>query len=130
VAKRKVDLGTERTRVVGCRHAALSQLAAGRIAKEPNASDARRFLDEVKPTTPVEAIRHRVAVELLDDLVRIDAQLKESHRRIREAIKVAKATIFIYQQPSAPGPPQSRRGFRRCQVAVDFRRGMGYLDPR
>jgi transposase len=93
LAKRNVDLGNQRTRLVGRLHAALLELAAGGIAKELNASDARRFLEEVKPTTPVEAVRHELALELLDDVVRIDAQLKASHKRIRDAIKVANTTV-------------------------------------
>ena len=74
-------------------HALLIELAAGGIAKEINASDVDRFLAEVTPRTPVEQMRCDLAVELLDDIRRLDAQLKESHRRIRQAIKAADTSV-------------------------------------
>ncbi len=93
LAKRNIDLGKHRTRLVSRMHALLIELAAGGIAKEINASDVDRFLAEVTPRTPVEQMRCDLAVELLDDIRRLDAQLKESHRRIRQAIKAADTSV-------------------------------------
>ncbi len=89
LAKRNLDIGNHRTRVVCRLHAALAALAPGGIAKELNASDAIELLGRLQPTTPVQQIRHDLAVELLDDVHRLDAQLKESHRRIRIAVKAS-----------------------------------------
>ena len=67
-------------------HALLVEMAPGGIAKEINASDVDAFLARLSPTSPVEQIRFDLAVELLDDIRRLDAQLKASHKRIRTAV--------------------------------------------
>ncbi len=41
-----------------------------------------RSLARLSPTTPVEQLRYELAVELLDDIRRLDDQLKASHKRI------------------------------------------------
>jgi len=77
-----------------CRlHNAVMELAPGGIAKELYASDAVALLDGIEPATPVEQARHDLAVELLADVQRLDAQLKESHRRIRVAVKASGTTL-------------------------------------
>jgi transposase len=93
LAKRNLDIGNHRTRVVCRLHAALAALAPGGIAKELNASDADELLDRIQPATPVEQARHDLAAELLDDVRRLDAQLKESHRRIRVAVKASGTSL-------------------------------------
>jgi transposase len=93
LAKRNTDIGNQRTRVVCRLHALLAELAAGGIAKEINASDVDRFLAAVTPTTPAEAVRYDLAAELLEDIRRLDAQLKASHRRIRDAIRASGTTV-------------------------------------
>jgi transposase len=87
LAKRNIDLGSHRTRVVCRLHALLAELAPGGIAKELYASDAERFLAKITPQSPAEQVRCDMALELLDDVRRLDEQTKESHRRIRIAIK-------------------------------------------
>lgn len=52
LAKRNVDIGRERTRLVCRLHNALAELSPGGIAKEINASDVDRFLERVEPATP------------------------------------------------------------------------------
>lgn len=83
LTKRNKDIGHHRTRTVCQMHALLLGLQAGGIAKEINASDVDRFLKEVTPASPAEQIRFDLAVELLADIRRLDAQLKESHKRIK-----------------------------------------------
>ena len=87
LAKRNIDIGSHRTRVVCRLHNALMELAPGGIAKELNASDAVTLLASIEPATPVEQTRHDLARELLAEVQRLDGQLKESHRRIRIAVK-------------------------------------------
>ena len=43
--------------------------------------------------TPAEQVRYDVALELLDDVRRLDAQTKESHRRIRVAVKASGTSL-------------------------------------
>ena len=93
LAKRNVDLGSHRTRVVCRLHALLAELAPGGIAKEMYVSDAERFLANITPETPAEQVRYDMALELLDDVRRLDDQTKESHRRIRIAIKASGTSL-------------------------------------
>jgi transposase len=93
LAKRNGDLGSHRTRVVCRLHALLAELAPGGIAKELYVSDAERLLAKVKPQTPAEQVRYDLALELVDDVRRLDAQTKESHRRIRVAVKASGTSV-------------------------------------
>jgi transposase len=93
LAKRNTDLGKQRCRVVCRLHAALSELSPGGIAKELNASDADEFLATLSPDTAVGHLRHTLALELLDEVRALDAQLKASHRRIVEAVRASKTTV-------------------------------------
>ena len=51
LAKRNVDIGSQRSRVVCRLHSPLMELSPGGIAKELNASDAIALLDRVEPTS-------------------------------------------------------------------------------
>jgi transposase len=93
LAKRNTDIGDHRFRLVSRMHALLVQLAPGGIAKEINASDVERFLAQVTPTTPAQQVRYDLAVELLDDIRRLDAQLKASHQRIRVAVAASNTSV-------------------------------------
>ncbi len=93
LAKRNTDLGDQRTRVVCRLHAQLAELAPGGIAKELYASDALSLLAKVRPATPVQRARHELALELLDDVRRLDARLEEPHRRIRTAVRASETSL-------------------------------------
>jgi transposase len=93
LSKRNADIGSHRTRVVCRLHAFFQELAPGGIAKEMNASDAVALLEKLQPVTPTQQVRCDLATELLDDLRRIDAQLKISHKRIKEAVKVSGTSL-------------------------------------
>ena len=73
-----------------CRlHSLFSEVAPGGIAKEMYVSDAEALLAKVSPESPAEQMRVDLILELLDDVRRLDAQTKESHRRIRLAVKAS-----------------------------------------
>jgi transposase len=93
LAKRNTDIGNQRTRVVCRLHALVAELAGGGIAKEINASDVDRFLETTTPVTPAEQVRCDLIVELLDDVRRLDAQLKVSHERIRTAVRASQTSV-------------------------------------
>jgi transposase len=93
LAKRNTDIGNQRTRVVCRLHALVAELAGGGIAKEINASDVDRFLETMTPQTPAEHVRRDLVVELLDDVRRLDAQLKISHERIRNAVRASLTSV-------------------------------------
>lgn len=93
LAKRNTDIGDQRSRVVCRMHSLLLELDAGGIAKEINASDVDGFLTALSPSTPAEQVRCELAVDLLDDIRRLDAQLKASHKRIRVAVAASGTTL-------------------------------------
>ncbi len=93
LAKRNHEIGRLRNIVVSRLHAALLHLSPGGISKELNASDAVRLLDGFDPVTPVERTRYDLAHELLDDVERLDRQLKASHQRIKEAVKASGTSL-------------------------------------
>jgi transposase len=93
LAKRNRDLGSQRQRVVCRLHALLSELAPGGIAKELYVSDADTLMATLSPQSPVEQTRFDLVLELLDDVRRLDAQTKESHRRITVAVKASGTSL-------------------------------------
>jgi transposase len=93
LAKRNIDIGNQRTRVICRLHALFAELAPGGIAKEMYVSDAEVLMAKVSPETPAQQIRFDLALELLDDVRRLDAQLKESHRRIRVAVQASGTSV-------------------------------------
>jgi transposase len=93
LAKRNTHIGNQHCRLVSRLHSLLVELAAGGIAKEINGSDVDRFLAEVTPVTPSQQIRYDLAVELLDDIRYLDAQLKVSHKRIQVAVAASRTTL-------------------------------------
>jgi transposase len=93
LARRNEDIGNLRTKLVCRLHAQIASLSAGGIAKELNASDADGLLEVFEPSNPAESIRHQLALELLEDVRRLDAQLKESHKRIRVAVRASGTSL-------------------------------------
>ena len=93
LAKRNHDLGRLRAKLICRLHNALADLSPGGIAKELYVSDANRLLGSFEPATPIEHMRHQLALELVDDVVRLDEQIKESHRRIRTAVRASKTSL-------------------------------------
>jgi transposase len=93
LSKRNWDLGRQRARVVCRLHSLFSEVAPGGIAKEMYVSDAETLLAKVNPESPAQQMRIDVILELLDDVRRLDAQTKESHRRIRLAVKASGTSV-------------------------------------
>lgn len=93
LAKRNIDIGKHRTPVVCQLHNLIMELSPGGIAKELNASDAVALLEHVAPSTPAEAARRDLALEVLADVQRLDEQLKASHRRIRTAVTASGTSL-------------------------------------
>jgi transposase len=93
LSKRNSDIGRQRSRVVSRLHALLVELSPGGISKEINVSNAVAFLADVTPATAVEQIRFDLAGDLLDDIRRLDAQLKESHKRIAVVVRASSTTV-------------------------------------
>ena len=93
LSKRNWDLGRQRARVVCRLHSLFSEVAPGGIAKEVYVSDAETLLAKVTPESPAQQLRLDVILELLDEVRRLDLQTKESHRRIRLAVKASGTSV-------------------------------------
>jgi len=93
LAKRHLDLGRARNRAACRLHALLAELVPGGIADEIHVSKAERLLAAVVPAGAAEAVRHEVALEHLDDLRRLDEQMKASRRRITVAVAASGTSL-------------------------------------
>ena len=56
-------------------------------------SDAEALLAKVQPESPAQQMRFDLVLELLDDVRRLDDQIKTSHRRIRLAVRASGTSI-------------------------------------
>jgi len=93
LARRNLQLGSART-ATACRlHALLAELVPGGIPKEITANRAERLLASITPAGPVEATRHALASEHLEDLRRLDQQLRAHHRRMADAVKASGTSV-------------------------------------
>ncbi len=93
LAKRNVDLGRERNRAANRLHALLCELVPAGITKKLRASEAERLLATLQPATGADVARHSMALELVVDVRRLDGQLRESRRRIGEAVMASKTSL-------------------------------------
>jgi transposase len=91
-AKRHRDLSQERNRVACRLHAVLCELVAGGVPDEIQAEKAALLLTKVKPESAVSVARVALAEELVDDLRRLDAQIKASRKRLDEAVVASGTT--------------------------------------
>jgi transposase len=56
-------------------------------------SDAEALLAKVQPEAPAQQMRFDLVLELLDDVRRLDDQIKTSHRRIRLAVRASGTSV-------------------------------------
>jgi transposase len=92
LAKRNRELGGSRTRTACRLHALLVDLVPGGISKQITANRAAALLATVTPTSAVAATRHALALEHLEDLRRIDEQMRASKRRIADAVGASRTS--------------------------------------
>src|SRR5437764_14802088 len=93
LAKRNTELGRSRNKTACRLHALLCELIPGGISKAIRAPGAERVLADVSPKDQVEAARLDLAREHLEDLRRLDAQMKVSKRRITQAVAASGASL-------------------------------------
>ena len=93
LAKRNKQLGAQRTRSACRLHALLVELAPGGIPKEITVNLAVRFLENVRPTNPVEMTRYELALEHLEDMRRFEEQTRVLHQRMELAVRAADTTV-------------------------------------
>ena len=92
-SKRHRDLARARNQVACRLHAVLCDLVPGGVSKEITAAQAARILEQVTPSGAVEVARGELAAEFLDDLRRLDAQLRETKKKLAAAVKASGTTL-------------------------------------
>jgi transposase len=91
-AKRQRDLSRARNKVACRLHAVLCELIPGGVRGEIYAAQAAKLLEGIEPDGAVAAARHELASDLLDDLRRVDAQLRDSKKRLTAVVAASKTT--------------------------------------
>ena len=92
-SKRHRDLGRTRTQIACRLHAVLCELTPGGFSKEITAAQATRVLAAVQPAGAVGTARCELAAEFLVDLRRIDAQMRDTRKRLNAAVKASGTTV-------------------------------------
>lgn len=93
LARRNKQLSASRTRTVCRLHAVIRELVEGGAALKLKADKAEKVLADFVPATADQVARHQVALDHLEDLRRLDAQITEHHERIRDAVAAANTTV-------------------------------------
>ena len=92
-SKRHRDLSRSRNQVVCRLHAVLCDLLPGGVSKAIRAAAAARVLEQATPSGAVQQARHELAAEFLADLRRIDAQLRETRKKLATAVRASGTTV-------------------------------------
>ena len=88
-SKRYRDLGRNRTQAACRLHAMLGELVPGGVPKAITTARAARVLKALRPAGAVETARWELAADLLDDLRRIDARIRETRTKLATAVAAA-----------------------------------------
>jgi transposase len=92
-SKRYRDLSRTRTQVVCRLHAVLCELVPGGVARHITAGQATRILGSITPPDTVAAARCELAAAFIDDLRRIDAQLRDTRNKLTAAVRASGTTL-------------------------------------
>lgn len=92
-AKRYRDLSRSRNQVVCRLHAVLCDLIPGGVSKQIRAAAAARVLEQARPSGAVQQARHELAAEFLADLCRVDAQLRQTRKKLAAAVHASGTTV-------------------------------------
>jgi transposase len=91
-SKRHRDLGRARTQVACRLHAVLCELVPGGISKEITAAHATHVLEAIRPSDAIAVARCELAAEFLDDLRRIDTQMRDTKKKLTLAVRASGTT--------------------------------------
>jgi len=92
-SKRYKDLGRSRTQVACRLHAVLCELIPGGASKQITAGQAGRILESVTPADAVQAARWQLAAEHAAGLRGIDAQIRQTRKKIDAAVRGAGTSL-------------------------------------
>src|SRR3954469_740386 len=86
LADRRDELGAARTLTVNRLHRLLTELTPGGAKRFLSADQAKALLAGVRPRDVVGKTRRQLAVELLEELTRIDKKIKAANEQLRELV--------------------------------------------
>jgi transposase len=92
-AKRHRDLARARNQVACRLHAVLCELVPGGFGKEITAGQAARVLDAITPSGVITQARCELAGQFPGDLRNLDAQLRETKKKLAAAVRASRTTI-------------------------------------
>jgi transposase len=92
-SRRHRDLGRAKNQVACRLHAVLCELVPGGVPEEITAAHAARILGSAHPPGTAGQARGELAAELLEDMRRLDAQVRESKKKLAAAVKVSGTTV-------------------------------------
>jgi len=92
-SKRYRDLGRTRTQAVCRLHAVLCDLVPGGVSRPIYAACAARILQQITPPDAVAAARCELATAFLEDLRRIDAQIRETRKKLAVAVQATGTSL-------------------------------------
>jgi transposase len=92
-SKRHRDLARTRNRVACRLHAVLCDLVPGGHPKEISAAHAARTLAQASPSGAVALARAELAAEFLADLRHLDAQLRDTRKKLAAAVTASGTTL-------------------------------------
>jgi transposase len=93
LAARHTQLGWAYNKTACRLHAVLADLVAGGMAQKLVVSRARTLLAEHPPTSMVALERHGLAIEMLDELDRLNTQRRALRKRITAAVAASGTTL-------------------------------------
>ena len=92
-SKRHRDLGRLRTQLACRLHAVLCELLPGGFSKEITAGQAAQLLASIRPGGAVAAARRELAVQFVQDLRGIDAQMRDTKKKLTVAVRAAGTSL-------------------------------------
>ena len=92
-SKRHRDLARTRNQVACRLHAVLCNLVPGGHQKEISAAQAARILAQASPSGAVALARAELAAEFLADLRHLDAQLRDTRKKLAAAVRASGTTL-------------------------------------
>jgi transposase len=92
-SKRHRDLSRARNQVACRLHAVLCDLIPGGHSKEISAGQAARILEQITPSGAVALARAELAAGFLQDMRRLDAQLRGTRNKLATAVRASGTTL-------------------------------------
>jgi transposase len=92
-SRRHRDLGRAKNQVACRLHAVLCELVPGGVPEEITSAHATRILRSATPSGTAGQARSDLAAELLKDMRRLDAQIRESKKKLATAVKASGTSL-------------------------------------